>query len=861
VIHHVPVIAAPVVGPLGDVRRLTMAPGTSVAAIAAEAFPALPPERLRVTIRDELVPHAMWARVRPHAGTVVVVRAVAGNDNLATVLQVAVVVAAVAISAGALGPAGLAIGGTLFAGGSISASLLAAGVSIAGAYLVNALVPAREENNRRGSPTAALQGWNNQANFNGVIPRVLGTHRFAPPYAAMPYTQVPGQNAGSQTMTAAFLFGYGPVQIDDIRVGETPIDDLSDITYEVRQGFDGDLPMTLYTEQVREERVATDLTQNLVVTRTTAQETTAIEVEVVFPAGLYGLNEDGNFINASWACRIRYRLAGGASGWIAGPTVALAQATENTRWVAFRWAVPRGRYDVEIMRTTADTSSSDRTQKRSQWTVLRSWTPEYPIAAGDPLALLACTVRTSGQLGGRLDQLNALCTSICPDYDAATGTWINRATNNPASLFRHVLQSRANAYPIPDDGIDLAALAEWHVYCDAQGLTYNRVHDGEESLLEVLTDVAAAGRATPLDAGDTWTVVVDRPKTLVAAHITPRNAWGFEGTRSYGRLPDGFRVKFRDETAGYEAAERVIPFPDVDDADVVITEDIQFPGVTDPTQVWREARRRQHELLLRRDTYTVSQDFEAMSVQRGDLVALSHDVLDRTMASARVIAVAGNSVSIDAEIAMDATTSYAARFRAADGTSYLRSLITVEGASRGLVLTGSGIVPQPGELVMIGAASRVTFEAVVKSVEVSDRLTCRLTLVDHAPELEGLVDDEAPPVWGYPEVTLEELPDAPLMPTIVSVTFGTPSGGFVPVIVTLAPAAESMAVASYEVDHREEFLDPPSFGAWATVTGAGPTITISGIYASGDTVNVLARAVGLRGSESPDTAITTATVP
>lgn len=856
----VPVIAAPVLGPVGEVRRLAVAPGTTLAAIAAEAFPALPPERLRVAIGDELVPPAMWSRIRPKPGAVVVVRAVAGNDNLATVLQVAVVVAAVAISAGALGPAGLAIGGSLFAGGSVSASLLAAGVSIAGAYLVNALVPAREENNRRGSPTAALQGWQNQANFNGVIPRVLGTHRFAPPYAAMPYTQVPGDSATSQTMTAAFLFGYGPLLIEDIRVGETAIDELDAITYEVREGHPGDLPLTLYTEQVREERVATDLTANLVVTRTTAADTEEIEIEVVYPAGLYALDVDGNFEATDWDARVRYRLAG-TSGWIEGLPYHLSQATEGTLWVSYRFAVPRGRYDVEVMRTTADTNSTDRSQKRAQWTVMRSWRFAYPIASADPLALMAVTVRTSGQLGGRLDQLNALVTSICPDYDAASGTWINRPTRNPASLFRHVLQSSANAYPLPDTGIDLAALAEWHVYCDAHGLAYNRVHDGEDSLLEVLTDVAAAGRATPLDAGDVWTVVVDRPKTLVAAHVSPRNSWGFEGTRSYGRLPDGFRVKFRDETAGYESAERVIPFPGITDADVVVTESLQLPGVTDPDQIWREARRRQYELLARRDTYTVSQDFEAMSVQRGDLVALSHDVLDRTMISARVVAVNGNSVTLDADFEMVAAGSYAARFRTADGTSYLRSVATVAGATRTLALLGGGTLPAAGDLVMVGPASRATFEAVVKSVEVSDRLTCRLTLVDHAPEIEAQADADAPPTWGLPQATLDDLPDNPLTPTIVSVTFGTPSGGFVPVIVTLAAAAESLAVASYELDHREEVISPPSFGAWATVTGAGPTITVAGIYAAGETVNVRARAVGVRGGESPDTAITTALVP
>ncbi len=78
-----------------------------------------------------------------------------------------------------------------------------------------------------------------------------------------------------------------------------------------------------------------------------------------------------------------------------------------------------------------------------------------------------------------------------------------------------------------------------------------------------------------------------------------------------------------------------MPFPGFE-GDPKVVEKLDFPASTNPTMVWKETRRRQYELIYRPDTYTANQDFEALVVTRGDRVQLSHDVLDRTMVSARV---------------------------------------------------------------------------------------------------------------------------------------------------------------------------------------------------------------------------------
>ncbi len=51
---------------------------------------------------------------------------------------------------------------------------------------------------------------------------VLGRHRVFPPYAAQPYTEIDGDD---QYWRAMFLIGYGPVELEELKIGETPIED------------------------------------------------------------------------------------------------------------------------------------------------------------------------------------------------------------------------------------------------------------------------------------------------------------------------------------------------------------------------------------------------------------------------------------------------------------------------------------------------------------------------------------------------------------------------------------------------------------------------------------------------------------
>lgn len=753
---------------------IVVAPGSTVAEIVGVALPAATENVLplvRVTIGNDFVPRALWARVRPKESAVVVIRVAPGNSGtLRAALSVAVGVAALALGQVWAAPlaASAGFGGSALATG-VAQGLIGGTVLLAGTFLINSLVPLRRDQSQgagqNASPTYQITGFRNVANPDGIVPCVMGKVRFAPPYAALPYTEAVG---GETYIRALFLVGYGPVKIRDLRLGDTPIEKFKEVDVEIREGRATDTRQTLYPAQVMEERLTVDLNQAYAATfgahtRFTASDAKDASIDITFPNGLFWMHsvKIGNNVTTyplpmTVAIRIRMRKDG-AGPWVHVIDWPISAFSQKSVTFAYKWTLPeRGRYEIEVTRLTGDLDDLNSYQQFDQfvstsvWTALRSFRPEYPVNFTHPVALVAIRARASKQLNGVIDNLNLEASRECLDWNGSA--WVTAETQNPASLLRYAMQGPALAWPLADADIDLDSLAEFHEYCAAKGLNYNRVHDYEGSAYDAWADIAAAGRAAPRDDGEAWGVVIDRAQPLVMQHMTARNSWSFSGSRDYIRFPDAFRVQFTDETNSHKQAERVIPWPGFAGAPQIM-ESLTFPGVTDPSQIWKEARRRQYELINRRDTFFVMQDFEGVLARRGDRVSLNHDVITRAHKSARVRTVSGNVVGIDDQVEMDASKSYAIRFRklaasdSAPDVYVIRNVRTVAGAHDAVVMIGAGDAPQSGDLIMFGEAGSETIDCIVREVEGAENGARRFTLVEHAPQIEALADAETPPPW------------------------------------------------------------------------------------------------------------------
>ena len=128
---------------------------------------------------------------------------------------------------------------------SLANALYAAGAALGTSLLLNALIPppVPELNGAGGtgntveqSQMYSINGQSNQVRKYNTVPKVYGTHRMFPPLAANPYTEIefdPVTRNMVQYLYAVYDFGFGPVDIGNIFIGETLLSDYSDVTYNI----------------------------------------------------------------------------------------------------------------------------------------------------------------------------------------------------------------------------------------------------------------------------------------------------------------------------------------------------------------------------------------------------------------------------------------------------------------------------------------------------------------------------------------------------------------------------------------------------------------------------------------------------
>lgn len=870
------VLAEPLFDPGAGRVELEMTHGLTVADIVTHTMPRaheVDLDRMRVALvtssGSQIVPRDLWHRCRPHAGVRVVIRAVPGKGALKAVLSIVVSIAAVALG----GIFGAAMAGTFGLSAATWTAIGVMGVSVIGNLLINALIPpVKPDTEKRQS--YAITGWRNKYEPGGVVPFVLGTMRYAPPFAATPYTEIVGDD---QYVRCLFCLGEGEVAIDDMRLGETSLAEYDEVETEVRYGIDAELPVSLYPQTVVEEQIGVELTRPLQrddagevikdtptietpVVRTTGPDAAGASVVLAWPGGLIRYTSEGKKLSRSVTVRIEHRLIE-AEEWQEVIELSITAKKAEGFYRQHTWEFPsRGRWQVRLTMLT-DETDDNKISQRTTWAALQTLRPEYPLAYSRPLALVALRIKATHQINGSLDNFNCLVSRICRDWDATSGSWVRRVSDSPAAAYREVLQHPSNPKAVVDGGLDLAQLQDWAVWGRDQSLTYNAVLDtAGTTLRDVLAEIAAAGRATPRHDGIRWGVVIDRPliNTLIVDHINPRNSWGFKWSRAYIDPPHAFTVKFQDAGNDYQETERVVPWPGYD-GEITLTEQLSLPGKVYADEVWREARRRQLETIHRPDTYEVTQDGAVRTATRGDAVALSHDVLSRVQIAARVKSSEEWLVELDDVVEMTAGEAYAIRFRVFEtapgedpdtiGVSIVRTVRAVPGRTRILTLTGVGPMPLVGDVVHFGPATVESYAQIVTRIEATQDMCAIIRTVDAAPQIDEVLAATEIPAWSSrvgAEIDANLL--QPSAPRFASLTSGIDGTGVANRIqYALEPGSGAVVTAAYQLEHRLSGAPTWTVETLPAASGGG----YIDAYATGQIVELRAAGVSATGVIGP----------
>ncbi len=773
-----------------------------------------------VFINGRVIPKAAWATHQPKSGELVEVRACpiphGGGGDGKNVLSIVLTIAVVALAAATAGMAAGLMGFTaeaIQAGGAFvtfAQAMYVGAASAIGMLAVNALCATTNKSTASlsgtettDSNTLYIEGANNSLKPFSPVPVVLGKFRSTPPLGSKPYTEMIGSD---QYIRMLFVWGIGPIELDEasLKIGDTLLTEFSDYQIEHREGYADDEPLTLFPSAISEEDFSIALKASSDwITRTTTINADEISLDISFSTGLVEYDASGNKQSRSVNLEIEYRKTDSGDAWSKIDTSnAKFQSTVDSSWLnltgnllnsitftgkksaalryGIRWGVAeRTQYDVRVRRTTADTDST-LIADSTYWTALRSIPATSPVTSPVPLAITALVIKATDQLNGIIDEFSGIITTVCDDWDSATETWIERATQNPASLFRFALQGNGVALPLEDARIDLETLQDWHEFCDEKGFKFNMIRDYSSSVWETLRDICAAGRAAPTMVDGKWSVVIDREQTAPVSIITPRNSFDFTAEKFFIEAPHGWRIQFPNEDQNYFADERRVYRDGYNDDNATKFETLDLLGITDPDQIYKIGRWRLAQVLNQPERWTFKQDMEFLTYRRGDWVKISHDVMIVGLGQGRIKSLTlgddnvVTGIELDEEVIMESGKTYGFVIRTLDNPSLSAQVVTVEGTTKNLTFSepveGIGSPAEPainiGDLFCFGEFGEETEDATVISISPTSNLQATIIAIPYRPAIYN-VDTETIPEFVTKISTQDTIP-APNVKSIVS---------------------------------------------------------------------------------------------
>lgn len=269
-----------------------------------------------VYLNDEYIPQEKWGDVFPKDGDKLIIRIIpqggGGKNPFRMILMIVVTV----VATYAAGAAGAALAEAGLSGGLLAGAkgLIAASIMTVGSLAVNALVPPPSQDlpgslsQQKDAPTYAIEGARNQPRFYQPVRVIYGRHRIVPDYGALPYSTLIGND---QYFNMLFVWGYGELLVEDLKIGETPIDNYSDVEYETVYVEDSDTAeLTLFPSDVYEENVQSIIRNSAGwISRVTQENTDEAHVDFYFPR-LFQLNDKGDRLKTSVNLEVRYAPVG-----------------------------------------------------------------------------------------------------------------------------------------------------------------------------------------------------------------------------------------------------------------------------------------------------------------------------------------------------------------------------------------------------------------------------------------------------------------------------------------------------------------------------------------------------------------------
>lgn len=374
----------------GDYRSVSVRPGLSISDIIEEIAEDWQKPYVRVILNDEVVAQEDWPLTVPKQGDVLNIVLVPQSGDVGNIFKAVAIIAITIAASVLLGPEVAGFLGVKEAAGiaAVSAGVGAAS-GLAASLALNALfpppVPGLPSTGTSGTSEDPVYGFSrsgNQINKYAAIPRIYGCRKVFPQHAIAPYIIAQGSD---QYLYQAFTAGYGPLKIEDIRIGDNPIGNYKDVEYYIHEGFVAGDELKIVKNDNWQDPYSIKLVRNVDNIVTTTDDAQKATLSIQFPQGLLVIDRtNGNRLVGIVYFEIKARPYG-TSTWhpftdyapIVTDAVIDATVTANS-WVAVGSAYTT---DPTHLTVTELPDSSSVANGEYRTLVTTEWSDEYGNAS------------------------------------------------------------------------------------------------------------------------------------------------------------------------------------------------------------------------------------------------------------------------------------------------------------------------------------------------------------------------------------------------------------------------------------------------------------------------------------------------
>lgn len=481
------------------------------------------------------------------------------------------------------------------------------------------------------SPTYSLQAQQNQARPGAPIPIHYGRVRVWPDLAAPGYNNYINDE---QYLYQLFCIGAGEFSFETLQIEDTDVDNFDDITYE----YYYNAPVTLFptavttSGEVANQVLEYDNNTGPFNVNASGTEINRIEVDLVWPSGLFRARDDGDISLEICSLAIEYQEIDGSSNPVPSPAVfttlfsGLVQRVQRSPVrITFGADVPAGRYRVQVRRGDEDINGPVRFN-RVQWEALRGYHEDDAITYTGKTMLAIRAKATSNLSGSSQRRFNVVATRKVPIYTGSPLAWTAvTATSEIAWALADVVR---NDYGIGqvDARLDLTQLLALDAIWQARGDEFNFRFDTPVTAWEALTVIARAGRAFPVRNNNIISFVRSSALSTPTALFNRRNmvldTVKVEYNLNEEETHDAISARFIDPANNWKENTVLCQPPTSSAAN---PKQVLYRGVTTKGQAYREGVYEAEALLKQRKAIVFETELEGLIPQKGDLIIVADE--------------------------------------------------------------------------------------------------------------------------------------------------------------------------------------------------------------------------------------------